>query len=212
VEVAHGFERKRMAARVRRQILVIDDDAIVQEVLMSFLTDMYEVRNARTAADGLLKLHAEPIDLVVLDQRLPDRTGLDVLTELRSIWPALPVIMLTGYGSEWICAAAFRLGVVDYFPKPVRADDLVAALRRIFPPDSAESERPDEIQTLIESLTPFCIPIQRAMGLIQQRYWDHVSLSGVAHHVGMSKYRLSHRFREVLGITFRDYLLRVRLE
>jgi len=50
------------------------------------------------------------------------------------------------------------------------------------------------------------------MGLIQQRYWDHLSLPELAHQVGMSKYRLSHRVREVLGVTFRDYLLRVRLE
>ena len=50
------------------------------------------------------------------------------------------------------------------------------------------------------------------MGLIQQRYWDHFSLAELGRQVGMSKYRLSHRFREVLGVTFRDYLLRVRLE
>lgn len=59
---------------------------------------------------------------------------------------------------------------------------------------------------------PLCTPIQRAMGLIQQRYWDNVSLSTLARQVGMSKYRLSHRFREVVGVTFRDYLLNVRLE
>jgi len=50
------------------------------------------------------------------------------------------------------------------------------------------------------------------MGLIQQRYWDKVHLAVLARQVGMSKYRLSHRFREVLGVTFRDYLLQVRLE
>jgi two-component system response regulator YesN len=50
------------------------------------------------------------------------------------------------------------------------------------------------------------------MGLMQQRYWDKFSLSAVARQVGMSKYRLSHRFREELGVTFRDYLLKVRLE
>jgi len=50
------------------------------------------------------------------------------------------------------------------------------------------------------------------MGMIQQRYWDKFSLEMLARQVGLSKYRLSHRFREVLGITFRDYLLNVRLE
>ena len=46
---------------------------------------------------------------------------------------------------------------------------------------------------------PLCTPIQRAMGLIQQRYWDKFSLGVLARQVGMSKYRLSHRFREVLS-------------
>ena len=59
---------------------------------------------------------------------------------------------------------------------------------------------------------PLCTPIQRAMGLIQQTYWDKISLSELARQVGMSRCRLSHRFQEVLGVTFRDYLLRVRLE
>ena len=56
------------------------------------------------------------------------------------------------------------------------------------------------------------IPIQKAMGLIQQRYWLPLSLSTLASQVGMSRYRLSHRFREVLGITCRDYLMRLRVE
>ena len=59
---------------------------------------------------------------------------------------------------------------------------------------------------------PLGTSIQRAMGLIQQRYWDKFSLDVLARQVGMSKYRLSHKFREVLGVTFRDYLLKVRLE
>jgi AraC-like DNA-binding protein len=50
------------------------------------------------------------------------------------------------------------------------------------------------------------------MSLIQQRYWDQLSLGELARHVGMSRHRLSHRFREVLGVTFRGYLLQVRLE
>ena len=199
-------------ARVRQRILVVDDDATVQEVLTFFLGDAYEVRSAMTAADALVKVRHDPVDLVVLDHRLPDRTGLEILTELRSIRQNLPVVMLTGFGSEWICVAAFKLGLTDYLQKPVNAVDLVATIQRILSPGLETANSRGETSTLSSLSVPLSTPIQRAMGLIQQRYWDHISLSAVSREVGMSKYHFSHRFRAVLGVTFRDYLLRVRLE
>jgi two-component system, response regulator YesN len=199
-------------ATARQRILVVDDDATTHEVLTFFLGDGYEVRPVTTGVDALAKLCREAVDLVVLDHRLPDRTGLEILTDLRSICPNLPVIMLTGYGSEWICATAFKLGVADYLQKPVNAVDLVGTVRRILSPGLERGDSPCKTSLLRNLPVPLSIPIQRAMGLIQQRYWDQFSLSALARQVGMSKYHLSHRFREVLGVTFRDYLLRVRLE
>lgn len=195
-----------------QRILAVDDDVTLPDVLTFFLGKGYEVRSATTGEDALSKVRHERIDLVVLDHRLPDRTGLDLLTELRSLRPSLPVIMLTGYGSEWICAAAFKLGVADYLQKPVNALDLVAVVHRLLSP-GLQTSRSSRANPMLKDLrAPLGTPIQRAMGLIQQRYWDKFSLGGLARQVGMSKYRLSHRFREVLGITFRDYLLHVRLE
>ncbi len=196
----------------RQQILAVDDDVIIPEIIRFFLGKAYEITAATTGAEALVRLRRDRVDVVVLDHRLPDRTGLEVLIELRSIHPMLPVVMLTGYGSEWICASAFKLGVTDYLQKPVSAVDLVAAMQRILSPGVDRSESVSKGQVPRDLPTPFCLPIQRAIGLIQQRYWDQLTLSALARQVGMSKYRLSHRFREVLGVTFRDYLLKVRLE
>src|SRR6266436_3800724 len=195
-----------------QHILAVDDDVTIQEVLTFFLGRAYEVKSATTGADALAKVCHEPVDLVILDHRLPDRTGLDVLAELRSIRTSLRVVMLTGYGSEWICAAAFKLGVADYLQKPVNAVDLVGVVHRILSPGPDTSDSSLEGPMLRGFRAPLRTPVQRAMGLIQQRYWDKVHLAVLARQVGMSKYRLSHRFREVLGVTFRDYLLPVRLE
>lgn len=199
------MSRSDHALTARRQVLAVDDDAIVPELLTFFLGQTYDVRTATTGADALDRVRRDRVDLVMLDHRLPDRTGLDVLIELRSIRPTVPVVMLTGYGSEWVCAEAFKAGVKDYLQKPVSAADLVSAVQRILSPDLDPSRSESDNARL-------CLPIQRAMSLIQQRYWDHLSLADLARHVGMSKFRLSHRFREVLGVTFRDYLLQVRLE
>jgi two-component system, response regulator YesN len=195
----------------RRQILAVDDDAIIPEIIRSFLGQSYEVTTATTGVEALARVRRGRVELVVLDHRLPDRTGLDVLIELRSTHPNLPVIMLTGYGSEWICASAFKLGVADYLQKPVSAVDLVAAVQRILLPGLARGEPLSESH-LPKLPAPPSLPIQRVIGVIQQRYWDQLSLAALARQVGMSKYRLSHRFRDTLGVTFRDYLLKVRLE
>ena len=207
----------RDRAAWRQRILIVDDDSLVQEVVTLFLCDAYDISHATTWAEALAVLRREPIALIVLDYRLPDRTGLDVLTELRVTRPVLPIIMMTGYGSEWICASAFKLGVRDYITKPANAIELVAAVRRILREASdGSSEHTDEHDGAQPAVRAFTVrsdvSIQKVTGLIQQRYWDELSLSGLAREVGMSKYRLSHRFREVMGVTFRSYLTRVRLE
>ncbi len=79
----------------RQQILAVDDDVIIPEIITFFLGKAYEIRVATTGAEALVRVRRDPVDLVVLDHRLPDRTGLDVLIELRSIRPILPVVMLT---------------------------------------------------------------------------------------------------------------------
>jgi two-component system response regulator YesN len=220
-ETAASFQYGRKVPRMtaaRQHILVVDDEAIIPEMISFFLGKTYEIRVATTGAEALARVRRDRVDLVVLDHRLPDRTGLDVLIELRSIQPLLPVIMLTGYGSEWICASAFKRGVTDYLQKPMTAAELVAAVQRVLSPrvDRAgsigESGPISKSQISTDLPAPPCLPIQRAIGVIQQRYWDRLSLSALARQVGMSKYRLSHRFRAVLGITFREYLLTVRLE
>jgi len=205
----------RLAANGRhtpQHILVVDDDVTLHEVLTFFLRGEYDVRHVTTAADALVEVHRDSVDLVLLDHRLPDRTGLDMLPELRSIRPSLPVIMMTGYGSEWICAAAFKLGVADYLQKPVSPAELVGAVRRILRPDLKAGAAACGDGMPMDSQAALCIPVQRVMGKIHEHYWDHLSLSVLARDVGMSKYRLSRRFHEVLGVTFRSYLLRVRLE
>lgn len=207
-----GSASSHLAKRTRPRILVVDDDLTLEDVLTVFLGERYEISTATTGTEALRRVGREPPNLVILDHRLPDRTGLEVLTELRSTRPSLPVVMLTGYGSEWICAAAFRLGVIDYLRKPVPAADLLEVVHRILPPDPDAGESARDTPAIKGVHVPLNTPVQKAMGLIQQRYWDKISLTSLASLVGMSKYHLSHRFRELSGTTFRNYLLEVRVE
>jgi two-component system, response regulator YesN len=202
-----------------QQILLVDDERRLREVVALFLGDAYDVKQAATGAEAIAIVQRDPVVAVVLDYRLPDRSGLEVLTEIRSARPDVPVVMMTGYGSEALCASALRLGVRDYFPKPVNVGDLLDAVRRLVSEASSSDDTSDEEVAAVPPLTAHRAPagelelsIQKAMGLIQLRYWDNLSLAGLARELGMSKYHLSRRFKEEVGVTFRGYLLRTRLD
>jgi two-component system response regulator YesN len=204
----------------RDGILVVDDDHVVRDLVALALGDVYPVTHAATAHEALAILEREPVAAVVLDYRLPDRTGLEVLTDIRSRLPSTPVIMITGHGSERICASAFKLGVLDYFSKPLNLFELVrsvkGALARRRPERPARSDVGGSADRPPAWRGPFArrpdVSIQKAVTVIRQRYSDIVSLGHVAREVGMSRYRLSRRFTQVMGLSFREYLLRVRLE
>ena len=204
----------------RPQVLLVDDERRLREVVTLFLSEAYDVKQAATGAEAISIVRREPVAAVVLDYRLPDRSGLEVLIEIRSTRPWLPVVMMTGYGSEALCASALRLGVRDYFPKPVNIGDLLDAVRRLVPEAPPPAEEDDEEPEVdgrlpVSSRSPageLDLSIQKAIRLIQLRYWDNLSLAGLARELGMSKYHLSRRFKGAMGVTFRSYLLRTRLE
>ena len=204
----------------RPRVLLVDDERRLREVVTLFLSEAYDVKQAATGAEAISIVRREPVAAVVLDYRLPDRSGLEVLIEIRSARPWLPVVMMTGYGSEALCASALRLGVRDYFPKPVNIGDLLDAVRRLVPEAPPPAEEDDEEPEVdgrlpVSSRSPAAeldLSIQKAIRLIQLRYWDNLSLAGLARELGMSKYHLSRRFKGAMGVTFRSYLLRTRLE
>jgi YesN/AraC family two-component response regulator len=204
----------------QRQILVVEDDPHVRALLLDLLGTVHEVRPARTGAEALAILKVEELALIVLDYLLPDRTGLEVLAEIQATRPSLPVIMITGYGFEWLCAAAFRLGVREYFAKPFDARDLLRAVRRLLSGPFPTRER-DDYPRVVGSQRDLLPPpsarrsdvvILKGLTLIQERYEDRVPLSELARELGVSKYAFSRRFRQVMGVPFRDYLVRLRLE
>jgi two-component system, response regulator YesN len=204
----------------RPQVLLVEDDRRMREIFTLFLSEAYEVKQAATGAEALGIIRNELIAAVVLDYRLPDRSGLEVLTEIRAARPRLPVVMITGYGSELLCASALKLGVRDYFSKPVILEDVRDSVRRLLSEASplgqeagARSEEDEAPPVPVEGTSPECdLSIQHAIKLIELRYWDDLSLGELAREVGISKFHLSRRFKEETGVTFRGYLLRVRLE
>ena len=113
-------------------ILVVDDERLLRVKLQRALeSEGHDVRTAETGATGLAAARDEPPDLVLLDLRLPDRSGLDVLSELRAHDPGLPVVLMTAYGSIRDAVEAMRRGASDYLQKPLDVDELSLLVPRI---------------------------------------------------------------------------------
>ena len=116
---ASDLPADRVSPPTARRVLVIDDEADIRESLELLLTaENYHVELAENATVGLQKFESSAYDLILLDLMMPDRSGMEVLTEIRQRDIETPVFMLTAYGSVEVAVKALKLGANDYFAKP----------------------------------------------------------------------------------------------
>lgn len=114
--------------------LIADDHAVVRQGLKQILGDTHEMMVAGEAATGqevLDKVRAETWDVVVLDISMPDRSGLDVLKQLRSEQPKLPVLVLSMHSEDQYAMRVLKAGASGYLTKDSAADELVKAIRKV---------------------------------------------------------------------------------
>jgi DNA-binding NtrC family response regulator len=113
------------------KILVVEDDEQMQFFLSAALErQQYAVTVEGTGRGALERLSASRFDLVLLDVRLPDASGLDLVGELLQTDRDLPIIMMTAHGTRDTAIDALRRGAYDYFTKPFRLDELEIVVRR----------------------------------------------------------------------------------
>lgn len=113
------------------KLLVIDDDATLLDLLRVHLKNAgHTVRTAADAADGIRAILADPPELILSDVSMPYLDGFELLHALRSepLTKRIPVIFLTGHDDDESLVKARALGVDEYLSKPIRADELLAAI------------------------------------------------------------------------------------
>jgi len=114
--------------------LIADDHAVVRQGLKQILGDTPEMVVAGEATTGqevLDKIRAETWDVVVLDISMPDRSGLDVLKQLRSERPKLPVLVLSMHSEDQYAVRVLKAGASGYLTKDSAPDELVKAIRKV---------------------------------------------------------------------------------
>ncbi len=108
------------------RILLVDDEVGYLEVLSKRLRRRgFDVTTASSGADAIQALRDHDFDVAVLDVKMEDLDGIEVLKIFKRMVPALSVIMLTGHGSERAARDGLALGAFDYLMKPVELEDLL---------------------------------------------------------------------------------------
>jgi DNA-binding NtrC family response regulator len=124
-----------------RRILVIDDEIDIRESLETLLSlDGYLVDLAENGEEGLRKAEAGNYDLILLDLMMPDRSGMEVLREVRDRDAETPVFMITAYGSVEVAVQALKTGANDYFSKPWDNEKLLIEIDRMIAHTRLERE------------------------------------------------------------------------
>lgn len=114
----------------KASILIVDDEPIVREALRDWLIDVgYSVATAETGEQALEIAAEQDFGLVILDVRLPGKTGIRVLEEMKEMKPDIKAIIITAYGSPEIRTEATRLGAGHYLAKPIAPDQLETLVR-----------------------------------------------------------------------------------
>jgi two-component system, response regulator RegA len=142
-----------------KSLLILDDDRPFRERLARAMQARgFEVKIAETVREGIAIVKDSPPAFAVIDLKLDDGNGLDVVESLHETRPSARVVVLTGFGNIATAVAAVKFGAIDYLSKPADADDILGALlappgTKPSPPEnpmSADRVRWEHIQRVYE--------------------------------------------------------------
>ncbi len=139
-----------MIAAAAHKVLVIDDELGPRESIRFLLKREYEVLCAESVDQGVAMMREANPDLIIMDIRMPRKSGIEGLREIREYDKHVSVVMLTGYGALETAQEALRLGATDYLSKPFDTNEMLRAVKRYVDRTRAERRRVGMLEDLRE--------------------------------------------------------------
>ena len=134
---------QRIADFTDKSLLIVDDDNPLRDRLARAMEKKgFQVTQAENVKDGINKVKIRPPAFALVDLRLTDGSGLEVVKEIHKLKKDSKVVMLTGYGNIPTAVAAIKAGAIDYIPKPADADDVENALMALPESKAAPPDNP----------------------------------------------------------------------
>src|SRR6266511_5294697 len=115
---------------MKPRVLVIDDESAIRDSLKMILEyEHYEFVGASNGPDGIAIVQKDRPDVVLLDIKMANMDGMDVLRKLHAIDETLPVIMISGHGTTATAVEAVKAGALDFLDKPLSSERVIVTLR-----------------------------------------------------------------------------------
>jgi YesN/AraC family two-component response regulator len=202
------------ASRYVPGVLVVDDEPLVRSLVRDALIEnahVIEAENGEQAIEVLQGRARDTLDLVLVEHFLPKMTGLEVLRISKRNWPWLPVVLLTGSGSEELAVKAWREGASDYLRKPIDLDVLLSTVRALV-------RRPPIALGATPSTSGHHGPgrtvhpsIRRGLTFMQEHFADPITLADVARAACLSRFHFCRLFHHETGMPLHEYLHDLRV-
>lgn len=145
-----------------RRVLIVDDEISVRMILMKALTKAgFYCREAETGEAAMIRVQAEPFDLVISDISMPGMDGMELLKKVKSIHPEMDFIIMTGHASDYSYVDIMNAGAADYMTKPFSMNSALARIDRI----AREKKNIINLRKMNQEL---CVAIERANVLARE--------------------------------------------
>ena len=149
---------------MKAKILIVDDEADLRNLLTSVLEDLYEVIQANNGAALQKAFSQPPPDVVLLDVKLPDADGLELLPQIKKRWPDTEVIVLTGHGTISMAVEAGRGGAYNFLSKPFENQKLLADVKCAIERKEQNAEN-NTLRRALETMSGTASPIFRSAAM-----------------------------------------------
>jgi DNA-binding NtrC family response regulator len=149
---------------MKAKILIVDDEADLRNLLTSVLEDHYEVAQASNGAAVQKAFAQPPPDVVLLDVKLPDADGLELLPQIKKRWPDTEVIVLTGHGTISMAVEAGRGGAYNFLAKPFENEKLLADVKCAVERNEQNQEN-SALRRALETMSGTASPIFRSAAM-----------------------------------------------
>jgi len=192
----------------RLTVLIVEDDTRLRGLLHRALEDDVRVLEAENGAVALGILEGpvrHTLDLVLLDQVLPERSGVEILQHIKQRWPWMPVVLITGFGSEDLAIQALRAGAVDYLKKPISVSELERVIVERARKRCADPSAARGVASIHDG-------IRRALQFLGDHFAEPITLSQIALEARLSKFHCCRLFQQQMGLPLRRYIQQLRVD
>lgn len=209
-----------LSKKKTEKILIIEDDSDIVNCYKYLFEDICDTVIVQSASKAIECIRTNDYDLAIMDYRLPDMSGMELLKKIKFLKPSLIIIVVTAFGDEDIAVNIFRQGASDYLRKPFDYNELIDKVKLHL--NKLGNIRENYIKgisnknslhsTGISLSNPNFYKIQKALHYIDSNYMYKISLDQVADLACMTKYHFSKMFKKFINSTFQDYLTFKRIE